>query len=170
MSRLFLLRHARAAWAEPGERDFDRPLTSEGREESVAVGAMMRRNGYRPDRIVCSPARRALETWRGVASELDLNPSSALMSESLYTADAGGYLAIVRNTGARQGSLLIVGHNPTIEDLALGLSATGVGPARADLDKGFPTGGLAVLSFEGDMSEAMLGVGTLEAFFMPSGD
>jgi len=168
MNRLFLLRHARAAWAEPGERDFDRPLTDEGRSESIAVGAMMRENGYRPARVVCSPARRALETWRGVAETLDMKPSEALLSETLYTADAGGYLAIVRNIGASQDSLLIVGHNPTIEDLALGLSPAGVGPARADLDKGFPTGGLAVLAFERDLSEAMLGVGTLEAFFMPA--
>jgi phosphohistidine phosphatase len=167
MSRLFLLRHARAAWAEPGDRDFDRPLTEEGRNESRIVGAMMLAKGYRPDRIVCSPARRALETWHGVAEVLDMKPSEALLSETLYAADAAGYLTIVRNNGANR-SLLIVGHNPTIEDLALGLSSAGASPARDDLDKGFPTGGLAVLSFDGDLSEAMPGVGTLETFFMPS--
>lgn len=167
MSRLFLLRHARAAWAEPGDRDFDRPLTDDGRRESLAVGAMMLANGYRPDRVVCSPARRALETWRAVAETLDMKPSDALLSETLYSADATGYLTIVRNNGA-MGSLLIVGHNPTIEDLAIGLSSPGVGPARADLDKGFPTAGLAVLAFEGDLSEAMLGAAALEAFFTPS--
>ena len=167
MSRLFLLRHARAAWAEPGDRDFDRPLTEAGRQESLAVGTMMLANGYRPARIVCSPARRALETWRGVAETLDMKPSDALLSETLYSADASGYLTIVRNNGATE-SLLLVGHNPTVEDLAIGLSSGCVGPARADLDKGFPTAGLAVLSFEGDLSEAMLGTGTLEAFFIPS--
>lgn len=167
MSHLFLLRHARAAWAEPGDRDFDRPLTDDGRRESLAVGAMMRANGYRPDRIVCSPARRALETWRGVAEALDIKPSEAMLSETLYSADASGYLTIVRNNGAN-GSLLLVGHNPTIEDLAIGLSAPGIGSARADLDKGFPTAGLAVLSFESDLSEAMPGTATLEAFFIPS--
>ena len=167
MSRLFLLRHARAAWAEPGDRDFDRPLTEDGRRESLAVGAMMLANGYRPDRIVCSPARRALETWRGVAETLDMRPSEALLSETLYSADASGYLTIVRNNGAN-GSLLIVGHNPTMEDLAIGLSAPGVGSARTDLDKGFPTAGLAVLSFDGELSKAMPGSATLEAFFIPS--
>ncbi|MFN3549505.1 MAG: SixA phosphatase family protein [Mesorhizobium sp.] len=167
MSRLFLLRHARAAWAGPGDRDFDRPLTDDGHHESLAVGAMMLANGYRPDRVVCSPARRALETWRGVAETLDMKASDALLSETLYSADAGGYLTIVRNNGAG-GSLLLVGHNPTIEDLAIGLSAPGVGHARADLDKGFPTAGLAVLSFDGELSEAMPGTATLEAFFIPA--
>lgn len=124
-------------------------------------------NGYLPDRIVCSPAKRALETWRCVAETLDMKPSEALLSETLYSADASGYLTIVRNNGTT-GSLLVVGHNPTLEDLAIGLSSACVGPARADLDKGFPTAGLAVLSFEGDLSEAMLGTGTLEAFFIPS--
>jgi phosphohistidine phosphatase len=161
------LRHARAAWAEPGDRDFDRPLTDAGRRESQAVGAIMLENGYRPDRVVCSPARRALDTWRGVAEILDMKPSEALLSETLYAADAGGYLNIVRNNGG-SGSLLIVGHNPTIEDLAIGFSSCGVGQARADLDKGFPTGGLAVLSFGSDLSEAMLGTATLEAFFTPA--
>ncbi|RST87959.1 histidine phosphatase family protein [Aquibium carbonis] len=167
MSRLFLLRHARAAWAEPGDRDFDRPLTEAGRRESLAVGAIMQANGHRPDRVVCSPARRALDTWRGVAEILDMKPGEALLSETLYAADAGGYLNIVRNNGAN-GSLLLVGHNPAIEDLAIGLSAACVGRARADLDKGFPTGGLAILSFADDLSEAMLGTATLEAFFVPT--
>jgi phosphohistidine phosphatase len=167
MSRLFLLRHARAAWADPGSRDFDRPLTDVGRRESLAVGATMLANGYRPDRIVCSPARRALETWYGVAKVLGMKPSEALISETLYSADAGAYLTIVRDNGAN-GSLLIVGHNPTMEDLAIGLSFPGAGPARADLEKGFPTAGLAVLSFGGDLSQAMPGAATLEAFFIPS--
>ena len=167
MSRLFLLRHARAAWAEPGDRDFDRPLTVAGQRESRAVGEMMLANGYRPDRVICSPARRALDTWRGVAEVLGVKPSEALLSETLYSADASGYLNIVRNNGATE-SLMIVGHNPTMEDLAIGLASVCVGPARADLDKGFPTGSLAVLSFETDLSEAMLGAATLEAFFIPS--
>ncbi len=167
MSRLFLLRHGRAAWAEPGERDFDRPLTDDGRRESLRVGAMMLANGYRPDRVVCSPARRALETWHGVARALDMRASEAMLCQTLYSDDAGAYLTVVRSNGAG-GSLLIIGHNPTLEDLAIGLSAPGLGPARADLDKGFPTAGLAVLSFEGDLSGAMLGTATLEAFVIPS--
>lgn len=167
MSRLFLLRHARAAWADPGDRDFDRPLTDVGRRESRAVGAIMLQNGYRPDRVVCSPARRALDTWRGVAEILGMKHTEALLSETLYSADAAGYLNIVRNNGAN-GSLLLVGHNPTIEDLAVGFCSSGVGQTRADLDKGFPTGGLAVLSFGSDLSEAMPGTATLEAFFIPS--
>lgn len=167
MSLLFLLRHARAAWAEPGERDFNRPLTEEGRRESLRVGAVMLANGYRPDRVVCSPARRALETWHGVAEVLGMAASEALLSQALYSDDAGAYLTILRSIGAN-GSLLIIGHNPTLEDLAIGLSSPGAGPARADLDKGFPTAGLAVLSFGGDLSVAMPGTATLEAFFIPA--
>jgi phosphohistidine phosphatase len=167
MSRLFLLRHARAAWADPGDRDFDRALTEDGARESAAVGALMRANGYLPGRVICSPARRALETWRGVAAGLGLKPGEALIADPLYSGDAGGYLTILRNTGAAD-ALLLVGHNPMIEDLAIALCDGAAGPARADLDKGFPTAGLAVLTFAGALSEAAPGTGALDAFFIPA--
>lgn len=168
MSRLFLLRHARAAWAEPGHRDFDRPLTGEGHAESTSVGELMRANGLVPDLVICSTARRALETWRGLAEPLGMPVSAARLSDALYSGDASAYLALVRDSADTE-TLLVVGHNPMIEDLALGLSAATAGSARRDLENGFPTAGLAVLAVGGDLSQAMPGAADLEAFFIPSG-
>ena len=67
MDRLFLLRHARAGWALPGVRDFDRPLDATGQAEAEATGEAMRTSGYIPDVTLCSNARRARETLAGVA-------------------------------------------------------------------------------------------------------
>lgn len=161
MGRLYLLRHARAAWAEPGERDYDRALTREGHAEAAEMGRVMLAAGYLPTRVVCSPARRALETWQGVADAMRRNASEALLSDTLYAADAGGYLTVLRHN-AGGGALLLVGHNPMIEDLAVALSASGDIAARSALAQGFPTAGLAAFSFETDPADARL-----EAFLTP---
>lgn len=166
MSRLFLLRHARAAWAEPGTRDFDRPLTEAGRQEAAAVGEIMAQRGYRPDVVLCSPAARAVGTWQEVAGRLGRRQSEALLVEALYSADAAGYLDIVRKNGGA-GSVLIVGHNPMMEDLAIALSSGREAEPHAALAGGFPTAGLAVLSFEAPLCTATPGTGTLEAFLAP---
>ncbi|RVB55078.1 histidine phosphatase family protein, partial [Mesorhizobium sp. M7A.F.Ca.CA.004.06.1.1] len=62
MSRLYLLRHAKAGWALPGMRDFDRPLDASGRSDAEMMGAAMRSRLYVPDRTLCSNAKRAKET------------------------------------------------------------------------------------------------------------
>lgn len=167
MSRLLLLRHAKAAWAEPGLRDFDRSLTAEGGREAVAVGRYMVANGLVPARVICSPAKRAVETWHGVAGPLGRNPGEALFSEALYASDASGYLAVLRNVGGSE-PLLLIGHNPMIEDLAVTLSAHGGEDARARLAKGFPTAGLAVIAFPAPLSEAAMESASLEVFVIPA--
>ena len=73
MSRLFLLRHAKAGWAEPGMRDFDRPLEPLGRTDADAIGAAMRASAYIPDLVLCSTAKRARETLDWVASLMALD-------------------------------------------------------------------------------------------------
>jgi phosphohistidine phosphatase len=156
MSRLYLLRHARAAWADPGERDFDRALTPSGHAEAAEIGRAMLASGYLPTRVVCSPARRAVETWQGVAAAMRRKPGEALLSDTLYASDAGGYLTILRNNAGTE-ALLLIGHNPMIEDLALALSGDGEQGARATLAQGFPTAGLAAFAVEGaDVAGASL--------------
>lgn len=167
MGRLFLLRHAKAAWAEPGTRDFDRPLTPAGHAEAEAVGRAMGAKGLVPSLTVCSPARRAVETWQGIASALGLKPSDAMLSETLYASDAGGYLNIMRNN-AGAAALLIVGHNPMIEDLAAAMSARGCDAARATLAKGFPTAGLAVFSLAAGPTGRVGADARLDAFLIPA--
>ena len=165
VSRLYLLRHAKAGWALPGVRDFDRPLDASGRADAEAMGAAMQARGYIPDLTLCSNAKRARETLEGLANQTDTG--KVLFLDTLYSEDAAGYLSTIRGNGGT-GSLLVIGHNPMTEDLALAVSGDGDEMARAMLSHGFPTSGLAVVRFAGDLAKAAQGDGYLEAFLTPA--
>ncbi|NGO52624.1 SixA phosphatase family protein [Allomesorhizobium camelthorni] len=164
-SRLFLLRHAKAGWAAPGMRDFDRPLDASGIADAEAMGVAMRARGYVPDLTLCSNATRARETLEGIAGNADTG--RVLFSDALYSEDATGYLSIIQGHGAA-GSLLVIGHNPMMEDLAMAVSGSGDDNARATLNSGFPTSGVAVIRFEGSLADAAPGRGYLENFLTPA--
>ena len=166
MSRLFLLRHAKAGWALPGMRDFDRPLDDTGRVDAEAMGVEMHKRGYVPDITLCSSAVRARETLHGVAGHADTG--RIVFCEKLYTEDAAGYLALIHEN-ANSGSVLVIGHNPMMEDLATAVSKDGDRAAQALLGSGFPTSGLAVIAFPGGLGKAAPGAGYLEAFHTPPG-
>ncbi|MBX3581173.1 MAG: histidine phosphatase family protein [Rhizobiaceae bacterium] len=167
MSRLYLLRHAKARWASPGMRDFDRPLDDRGQDDSEKVGSQMTFSGYVPDVTLCSSALRARQTLQGVASQADTG--RIVFCEKLYSEDAAGYLKMVQDHG-RSGSILVVGHNPMMEDLATAVSGDGDPSALALLGLGFPTAGLAVISFRDGLATAKPGSGYLEAFLVPAAD
>ncbi|AZO12774.1 MULTISPECIES: histidine phosphatase family protein [unclassified Mesorhizobium] len=165
MSRLYLFRHAKAGWALPGVRDFDRPLDESGIADAEAMGDAMRTRNYVPDVTLCSNAKRARQTLEGLAGRTDLG--RVLFFDTLYSEDAAGYLDIIRKNGSA-GSLLVIGHNPMTEDLAIAVSGDGEEAARGLLNYGFPTSGLAVVRFPGNLAEADRGSGFLEAFLTPA--
>jgi len=164
MTKLYLLRHARARWAEPGSRDYDRALAPSGREDAERLGAAMAEAGYAPDTVLCSGARRARETWAAVSKRLPV--ADVRFIDGLYSSDAGGYLDLVRGAGAER-AVLVVGHNPMMEDLATALSRTGEESALAAVAHGFPTCGLAVLRFSAPLAAIKPEDGYLEAFVNP---
>lgn len=164
MGRLFLLRHAKAGWALPGMRDFDRPLDASGHADAEATGAEMRSHGYVPDITLCSNAVRARETLQGIAGQTDTG--RVVFSDKLYGEDAAGYLALIHEN-ADSGSVLVIGHNPMMEDLAMAVSGDGDPSAKDALSSGFPTSGLAVIAFPGSLKDASPGDGYLEAFHTP---
>jgi phosphohistidine phosphatase len=168
MSRLYLLRHAKAGWAEPGMRDFDRPLTETGRRDAKAVGTAMRASGLIPDLVLCSTARRARETWECVADTIGPIMAPPAFTDSLYSCDAAGYLSVVRNAADKLSSLLVVGHNPMIEDVAIACATEGDDAERAALASGFPTSALAVIQFSGPLADAAPGAGSLTTFLTPA--
>jgi phosphohistidine phosphatase len=168
MNRLYLLRHAKAGWADPGTRDFDRPLTERGRRDAAAVGMAMRISGFVPDLVLCSTARRARETWECVAGTIGPMPASPAFVDSLYSCDAAGYLSIVRKTADGMSSLLVVGHNPMNEDVAIACAAEGDDTELAALASGFPTSALAVIQFRQPLAEAAPGRGSLTTFLTPA--
>lgn len=165
MSRLFLLRHAKAGWARPGMRDYDRPLENSGQADADAMGALMREAGYVPDMTLCSGAVRARETLNGIAGQADTGRVE--FHDRLYSEDATAYLDLIR-ARSDAGDLLVVGHNPMMEDLATALAGDGNAEARTSLAQGFATAGLAVLRFDAGLKGAKPGGGYLEAFHLPT--
>ena len=141
-SRLYLLRHARSAWAEPGGRDHGRALDERGEGEAGRLGEILRERGVSFDRTVCSSALRARQTLDTIGLSLCLEPPRD--SDDLYALGPDAYWSAVRAAGSAR-SLLVVGHNPTIEVFALSLAAT----EPAALEAGFPTCGLAIFEAPG---------------------
>lgn len=140
MKRLTLLRHAKAGWDDPALRDFDRPLTARGRKAACAMGRAIRTEGLSFDRILASPAARTTETIAGLTEGYGPMPAPHY-DERVYLASAPTLLAIVRAADEAADRLLIVGHNPGLERLALWLSASGA--LRDRLALKYPTGALA---------------------------
>src|SRR5215813_6039414 len=142
MRRLMLLRHAKSDWSTPGTRDQDRPLSVRGRDAAPKMGGYMARHGLLPDLIIASPATRVTETLALVVPAFAKQPK-ALPDARLYETDAGELLAVIKETPRSVHSLLLIGHNPSLADLASLLMASGDVEARQRLIEKFPTAALA---------------------------
>jgi phosphohistidine phosphatase len=139
--RLFLLRHANAAWPEPGGRDFDRALDRKGQADIRDVAIRAYAAGYQPERIVASPARRCKETAQAI---LDVfGPMAAEFDDTLYDQGPEAYCRLIDRHSAGS-NVLIVGHNPMIEALA----AQFVAEQPGELAFGYPTAGLLIVDFQ----------------------
>jgi phosphohistidine phosphatase len=147
MLRLMLLRHAKSSWTDPGLDDRQRPLSPRGEKAAPAMGTFMRRRELIPDLVLCSPARRARETWRLMAKEVPEAPVPSV-EEAVYDFGNGGrLLEAVRRRGDKARSVLVVGHNPSIERLALRLVKDSDPDLVARMTHKYPTGALAVIDF-----------------------
>ncbi|MEO3998723.1 histidine phosphatase family protein [Mesorhizobium sp. CAU 1732] len=164
---LLLLRHAKSSWDDKSLADFDRPLSSRGRKAAPAIGAEMARRGWFPNMAIVSPARRTRETWDLVRGEISGNVI-VNYDASIYEADADVILDVIRATPEQVGTLLVVGHNPGMEDLAgIIAGATSDVSARASLSEKFPTGGLARFSIHAGWHELHGDSATLTDFITP---
>ena len=145
MKRLYLLRHAKSSWKDPGLADHDRPLAGRGRRAAKAVARHLRELGIEPELVMCSTARRARETLERL--EPVLGTGAVRVERELYGAGAGALLEQLRGVPDAVGSVLVIGHNPGLQRLALALARPA--PAVEELEAKYPTAGLAELVFEG---------------------
>jgi phosphohistidine phosphatase len=147
--RLILLRHAKSAWDNPSLADFDRPLAARGRKAAPLVGAYLARRGLIPGLVLCSSAKRAVETLDLVSAGWQSKPVVRKL-KSLYLAMPREMLRRVQAVGAEPDCVMLVGHNPGIADLANWLCSEGDPSPRAQLARKFPTGAAAVIEFDVD--------------------
>lgn len=140
MKRLFLLRHAKSSWGDPSLADFDRPLNERGLRAAPLVGRLMRERKVRPDLVLCSPAERARQTAALVTGAAGLK-APLRYDERIYDATKAQLLAVIRDAGDDVRELLLVGHNPGLEELLELLT----GEARR-----MPTAALASVRLDAD--------------------
>lgn len=167
MRRLMLLRHAKSSWDDRALRDFDRPLNARGRAAAPVMAAWMSANGCVPDRVLCSTAQRTRETLAACVP-LFAEPLKVALLEELYEAEAEEVADVIRAHGADGGGLLVIGHNPGIQECAAGLVGEGDDRLVGSLTSHFPTGALAVIDVEiDDWSALTPGSGRLVSFTRP---
>ncbi|HYA44892.1 MAG TPA: histidine phosphatase family protein, partial [Acidimicrobiales bacterium] len=118
--RLYLLRHAKSSWGEPNLEDRARPLAPRGLKAAKDVGDHMRKGTIAPALVLCSTALRARQTLEALRL-----PGEASYEDSLYGASAADLMARLRRLPATLGSVMLVGHNPGLQELAVSLVGKG---------------------------------------------
>jgi phosphohistidine phosphatase len=141
MHTLYLLRHAKSSWSDPSLADHERPLAPRGERDAKRVAKHLRRLEVRPALVLCSSAARTRATAELIRPSLGGAPLE--VEEALYAAGSEALLERLRALPEGADSVLLIGHNPGLHELALTLASTG--PELERLEEKFPTAGLATL-------------------------
>jgi phosphohistidine phosphatase len=147
MLTVSLLRHAKSSWAETEKADFDRPLAARGEKTAPRMGAFLAEQQVLPELILCSTARRARTTLDLVLPHLGASPE-VVFEDEVYHASAPALLKRLRKVPDGTQHVMIVGHNPALQSLAVDLAATGDKHDLRALTSKLPTAAIVVLSFE----------------------
>jgi len=144
VKRLILLRHAKSSRDQRELSDADRPLSKRGEQSAPLMGRLIAQEGYIPDRILCSTAKRAVQTGDLILDELSPKPDYRKLDE-LYMATPRDILVTIGEQADDVQSILVIGHNPGLGDLAAWLVNDGRSKDISRLNDKFPTAGLAVI-------------------------
>jgi phosphohistidine phosphatase len=165
MIRLSLLRHAKSSWDDPVERDFDRPLNGRGRRAATRIGRALREEGLAFDKVIASPALRVRQTIEGVEEGYGqrLHPA---FDKRIYMASSLTLLELAQELGHGAQHMLLVGHNPGLEDLVL--TCAEPSPLRDQAAEKYPTATLATLEWPAESWPAITeGGADLTRFIRP---
>jgi phosphohistidine phosphatase len=162
--QLFVLRHAKSSWGDPGLDDRERPLAPRGRQAVKLLGEHIRSSGVRPQQVLVSPAKRTIETLEGVAPG-----GEVLVEPELYGASAASLLERLRTVPEEIHSVMLIGHNPAMQALVLELAdKRSSDPARLQsAARKFPTGALATFELQAPWAEIRPGAAILKDLVRP---
>ena len=161
MKTVILVRHAKSSWKDPGLKDFDRPLNKRGKRDAPFMGRKLMEMRVRPDLVLSSPAKRATQTARMVAEAIGYPKKKILYDEAIYHAPAQALLEMVRKQDDSNRIIMLFGHNPGFNDLAVTLLKDGTGQKM-------PTTGVYCIRFGVDhWREVKEGTGALDFFDYP---
>jgi phosphohistidine phosphatase len=157
---LHLLRHAKSSWEDQDLADHDRPLASRGRKATKRIAKHLRSEGIAPSLVLCSSARRTRETLERIGPDGEVR-----IERELYGASAPDLLERLRRVPDNTESVMLIGHNPAIQDLAVELARRG--DRLEDVERKFPTCALATLELPNGWSELEAGSAKLVGFVRP---
>lgn len=168
MKRLTLLRHAKSGWDDPVARDFDRPLNDRGIRAAALIGRYARDHGMTFELLLASPATRCVETIDHFVEAYGSSPETQ-WDRRIYLAPVGTLIDVLNDIEDAVGHVLMVGHNPGMEDLVLNLVPDdGTSPLRDEVEHKFPTAALAVIDLAVDRwADVARGQGRLTGFTRP---
>jgi phosphohistidine phosphatase len=153
LKTLGLFRHAKSDWHDARLRDFDRPLNERGRKGAAVMGRHIRDHGIVYDRMIASPAVRCAETFEIAAAASDTDPR-VRWDRRIYLASSPILLDLLSEQQGDPASILMIGHNPGLEDLIFDLVPDdGSSPLRDIVEEKFPTATYAVLELDIDSWE-----------------
>ena len=160
MKRLFLVRHAKSSWDDPSLDDIDRPLNNRGKKNAPEMGIRLRKQGIIPDRLITSPAKRALTTAKKIADEIGYPKKKIIVDDRLYHGSSSSMISIIREMKNSSASLMLFGHNPGFTDFANQLCGINI--------YNIPTAGIVAIDFStDDWAEIDYNTGELVFFDYP---
>ena len=160
MKNLIVIRHAKSSWDDPTVADKDRRLNKRGERDAPFMGKQLHARGLMPDRMVCSPARRALDTARFIAGQVRYNVDAIDIRDALYMEGESALMSIVQGLDDAWSRVYLIGHNPDLTRLVDRLTGDGVDH--------MPTCGIAAIDFDmKSWSHIMVGSGKLAFFDCP---
>lgn len=163
--QLFLLRHAKSAWNTAASNDFDRPLNKRGKSDVPRIGRWLLDHECFPDHIICSPAKRARNSLERIQLVLGLEEQQITWEPRVYGANLETLLDLLAECDDSVGNLLLVGHNPGLEDLLIYLCGSAM--RRSEAVKLMPTASVAIITILRPWSRLERGSGTLESIIRP---
>jgi len=167
MLTLCLLRHAKSSWSNPSLPDRERPLATRGVTDAPLMGKAMADRGIDPELVLCSSARRTRDTLALVLPELRVEPK-VVYEDALYHSSPETMLEIIHAIQPGSNRVMLVGHNPEIQSLALDLVGAGAKHFRDRLRTKYSTAGLAVINFPSGLWKSVtVNSGTLNLFLSP---
>jgi phosphohistidine phosphatase len=167
MLTLSLLRHAKSSWKNPTLPDRERPLATRGVTDAPLMGKAMAERGIDPELVLCSSARRTRDTLALVLPELKVEPK-VVYEDALYHTSPAAMLEILRGLEQGANRVMLVGHNPEIQSLALDLVGSGPKHFRDRLREKFSTAGLVVITFAAGLWKSVeVNSGTLNLYLSP---
>lgn len=165
MPTLYLMRHAKSDWHSAAQSDFDRPLNPRGSKDAVRMGQWLNAHDLRPAMLLASPAQRARQTALAVAKSLGVDDNEVKFNKDLYLADRATLLKTLHSLPEATDSVLLVAHNPGMDDLVEWLSPES--PPLSASHKLMTTAAIAIFELAGPWSGLKRGGVTLQQLLRP---